>query len=350
MLALQTGNRRAFELVANAVAAIASYKSTRDRSALEGALANLKLARQQDDHYLLAPYYIAVTEDLLGRSRSAAEQLSAILSEAPTAYPKLINEIRFNLAVAQYHGYGHVWLKAAAATLDTVLSDTNTLYGRIKHFRVRLHSRALLAQVYAMWSIPTTPEAAENDKNEMTRIWNCYRSANKNAYQTLYFSPMLLVLALTDRGRYREIKAIAHNALGMATMYYTDFSLASNAKLSLLRRGLQHFSKSDRLFPRDWANYCDIGSCHMRLGHWGGDATEFDLAREYLNVVVKELRPDYGFALYEIGRSYRIQGNFTDALRYFTMAMNVVRQDRDVSDERVQREINLAEKGDNRYP
>jgi len=349
MLALQTGNRRAFELVAGAVAAIASYKSTRDRSVLEGALANLKLASQHDNHYLLAPYYIAVIEDLLGRSRSAAEQLLAILSEAPTAYPKLINEMRFNLAVAQYHGYSHDCLKAAAATLDTVLSDTNTLFGRIKHFRVRLHSRALLAQVYAMWSIPRTPEDVANYKNEKIRIWDCYKSANKNAYQVLYFSPMLLVLALIDRGRCREIKAIAHNAIGMATMYYTDFSLNHDAKLRTLRRGLKHLSISDRLFPRDWANYCDIGSCHMRMGYWRGDATEFDLARKYLSAVVKELRPDYGFALYEIGRSYRIQGNFTDALKYFTMAMNV-RHDREVSDRRVQREINLAEKGDNLYP
>jgi tetratricopeptide (TPR) repeat protein len=349
MLALETENRHAFELVMNAIGAIDRYKRSRDRQVLDSALAKLTQAQRHDEQYMLVPYYMAVVEDLLGRSRDAAERLRAILSETPKERYGLINEMRFNLAVAEYHGYSHDNLRAAAETLDKILSDTGTLFRRLKYYRLRLYSRALLAQVHAMWSIPRRPEDVVIDSIECDRVKSCYKRSVFNAYK-VFFSPMQLLLAVFDYARLREIKAIACNSLGMAAMYYTDFFLNQPRKTAKLQRGLKRLTKSDLLFPRDWANYCDIGSCHMRLGFWGKDAKEFELARKYLTDVIEVLRPGYGFALYEIGRSYRIQACFQEALEYFGKAEQVPERDREVSDRRLNREIGLAKEQNSLYP
>src|ERR1700730_5151962 len=84
MLSLATDNRRAFELVADAVDAINRYKHSRNRDALEQALVGLRKAIRNDEHYLLAPYYTAVIEDLLDRSREAANQRLMEMSQVAT--------------------------------------------------------------------------------------------------------------------------------------------------------------------------------------------------------------------------------------------------------------------------
>jgi hypothetical protein len=349
MLALETQDRGVFDLVLNALGAIDRYKEERDLGLLKGALADLTAASRRDKSYLLASYYLAVVEDLLGDNQAAVARLETLLPAVKTSFPFLLNEMRFNLAIAQYHGYGHDWLRAANATLDQVLADTSGWIGRFRYYRLRLHARALRAQVYAMWSIPRRPEDVANDVAEPVRITECYMEARREAYRVL-LSPMLLLLRFRDPARAREIRAIAHNALGMAIMYYTDFFLDRPRKLARLRGALKHLDTSETLFPRDWANYCDIGSCHMRLGHWGNVASEFDEARRYLTTVIGELRPNYGFARYEIGRSYRIEGRFVDAMRALSLASQVPEPDRNVSDRRLNREIRLAALQHTLYP
>jgi tetratricopeptide (TPR) repeat protein len=349
-LALDTANRNVFELVVGAIETVDRYKRSRDRGALEGALADLQKAGEEDRNYLLPPYYMAVVEDLLGQSRDAVERLGKMLPLVETEYPFLANEMRFNLAVAQYHGYSHRHLREAVQTLDRILCDTRGLFARLRYYRLRLQSKALLAQVYAMWSIPRMPEDLNTSPDERKRIKSCYKSAVSVARLILYLSPTMLVLALRDEARFREIRAIAHNAVGMALMYYTDYFCRRWTKLRKLRSALRRLHRSEALFPRDWANYCDMGSCHMRLGYWGRASCAFDQARRYLTQVVDTLRPNYGFALYEIGRSYRIEGRFDEAAVYFTRALAVPERDREVSYERVQREVRLVEKSDSSYP
>lgn len=348
MLALETANRLSFEVVANAVEAINSYRVTRARETLETALADLRNARERDRHYLFVPYYIAVIEELLGRSHEAVEQLRVILSEAPGDRPALINELRFNLAVAQFHGYSHEWLQTASETLQRILADTNSVAGRLRYSRLRLHSRALLSRVYAMWSIPRTPEDVVA-KHEQDRISNCYGHAIQNA-RAVVRSMALSAWRVVEAGRAREIEAVARNASGTAEMYYSDFFLDEQAKLAALRRGLKQLRKSDLLFPRDWATYCNIGSCHMRIAIWSKESSEFDVARKFLNEVVAELYPNYGFALYEIGRTHRVEGNFGTAISFFNRALQIPYEKRAVSDRRINREIGLAQEERSQYP
>ena len=88
----------------------------------------------------------------------------------------------------------------------------------------------------------------------------------------------------------------------------------------------------------------------MRLAYWANNAAEFDVARKYLTAVVDDLRPEYGFALYEIGRSYRLEKRFEDALKYFERAMKVPRWVREVGDTRIQGQIDLAKDQSAVYP
>lgn len=268
MLSLATDNRRAFELVANAVDAIDRYKNHRNRDALEQALTGLDEAIRNDEHYILAPYYKAVIEDLLGQSQEAANHLQKILSQTSEANPNLVAEMHYNLAVAQYHGYGHEYLSAAAGTLQKVLDGTRSAFG-IKYYRIRLYSRALLAQVYAMWCIPKLPDDVTK-QSEQVRIRSCYDESISNVHSVLNSLGRVL-LSWADRSRFREVTAVANNAAGMAVMYFTDFFDERSQKVKELRKALRRFERSEQLLPRNWANYCDLGSCHMRLGYWAND-------------------------------------------------------------------------------
>jgi hypothetical protein len=179
--------------------------------------------------------------------------------------------MRYNLAVAQYHGYSHEFLAAAAGTLQKVLDGTRNALD-IKLYRIRLYSRALLAQVYAMWCIPRLPDAVK-EQSEQVRIRRCYDESISNVHSVLK-SPGRVLLWWADRSRFREVTAVANNAAGMAAMYFTDFFGERTEKLKELREALKRFERSEKLFPRDWANYCDLGSCHMRLGYWGDNPKE----------------------------------------------------------------------------
>src|SRR5205085_3889172 len=100
----------------------------------------------------------------------------------------------------------------------------------------------------------------------------------------------------------------------------------------------------------NWANYCDLGSTHMRLGHWRGTVTDFNKALDYLRTVVNELRPNYGFALYEIGRTYRLMGKFAEALEYLSKAEEIPYEYRDVGDPRIDLEKKRAGDSSKVYP
>jgi len=108
--------------------------------------------------------------------------------------------------------------------------------------------------------------------------------------------------------------------------------------------------RADHLNPADWAVQCDLGSTWMRLGYWRKTATDFSLARAHLTRVISDLRPDYGFALYEIGRIWRLQGNFDQATTFFDKAFAVPAEYRDVSNRRVGLEKNRAIGRDSSYP
>ena len=331
----ETPNRKAFEGLADAIMKIDSYRSSKNRSLLELARRDLTTALTEDPDFLPGHFYSAIVDDLLGRPKDAVLGFQRILSEVPSNDSELRQEIRYNLAVAHYHRYSLKHLDKAQAEFEGLLRDTQDK-------RLRCLIECGLAQTFAMAEIPSDPDSV-NDA-ELTRIKSKFEASRRMQIDAKKHADLL-------PKRERDlVLGTALNASGMSLMYYSDFFGPPQEKSAMLDLALEALREADRHIPSDWANWCDLGSAHMRLGLWRNSSTDFQEARNCLLRVVTTLRPNYGFALYEIGRAYRIEGKFDEALEYFEKSRAVHKDYREVGDSRLDRESYLASRQDRKYP
>jgi len=243
-----------------------------------------------------------------------------------------------------------------------------------------LLAHAGLAQTHAMWIIQ--PDPKEPDEEEA----RAHFEESKRHYDVV--TGRLDFLEGLDENTFNEIKWTALNARGMSLMYYTDYFEELGKKLDMLDDALEYLMEADGYSPKNWANYCDIGSAHMRLMYWRIESYQEPLPRltrllsadrktqrllaeaeraadEYLEEkvrphfrksldrlteVVETLRPHYGFALYELGRLHRLAADFDRAIEYFDAALEIEKDYRDVGDGTVNREKRRAEGGDRSFP
>jgi tetratricopeptide (TPR) repeat protein len=77
---------------------------------------------------------------------------------------------------------------------------------------------------------------------------------------------------------------------------------------------------------------------------------EFAKARGYLKDVVDRVRPDYGFALYELGRVCRVASDFAAARDWFERALQIPEDERNISAKSVRAEIDKAKSGLDIFP
>jgi tetratricopeptide (TPR) repeat protein len=329
---VETSNRKAFELLTEALIDIDRYKHSKEMAQLESAKEKLEKAQTEDPGYMRVLYYTAMVNDLIGQPADAVDQFKAVLDQNPP----FAEEVRYNLGVAYYHRYSRQYLDEAALHFQTVIETTHP------HSALNLLSHAGLAQTYAMRMIQPNP--MEPDKSDAGLYFD------KAKQQCDLIDGLLEVIDNIESETVAEIRWATHNARGMSLMYYSDYFGDVPEKDNHLRQSLDELKKADRYSPHNWANYCDIGSAHMRIGHWAGSDQDFIEALDRLNEVVKSLRQNYGFALYEIGRVYRLRGDFKKAIKYFDAALNIEARYRDVSDERVKLEKDRAQKESNLYP
>lgn len=333
---LETPSRAAFELVSQAVERIDLYKESRDRNHLLAARSKLDQALQKDQRYLHAVFFSGVVSDLIGDINSAIQSFRTVLTQVPEAKTAVHEQVRYNLAVSLYHRYSRRWLEQAEAEFLRVLESSEDPL-------LLCLAQAGLAQTYAMWEIPPDPD--RRDAQEERILDDRFRKSIDMAERAIARLTDLEVIPETTR---RQIRGTAENARGMALMYYTDYRQENRSER--LRDALARLCRADELIPLDWANTCDLASCRMRLGYWLGSAPDFEECRRLLRQVIEMLRPGYGFALYEIGRSYRVEGRFDEALTAFAQARAIPVEMRDVGNTRLERETRLAEAGDRRYP
>jgi tetratricopeptide (TPR) repeat protein len=153
-----------------------------------------------------------------------------------------------------------------------------------------------------------------------------------------------------------EIEWTARNALGMALMYYSDYFPAPDTpnsketRINDVRRAIDELDKADRLNAFNWANYCDMGSARMRLAYYLESSELFEDATRFLRTVTSRLRPNYGFAIYELGRISRLRGDFETALKLFDEALKIPDTERGMSDRRPKKERERAQKRDKSFP
>lgn len=328
---LETKNQAVLEHVRAALHEIDLYKQSREYGRLKVARAALDHATTLDPEYIRALYYSAIVDDLIGKPQRAIESFRRVLDESPP----FVDEVRYNLAVAHYHRYNWENLEEAIENFKHTINSAGNV-------RTRVLARMGLAQAYAMRMVSRDPRSAEVD--EILRYFHlCTEEAH-------WAEEELVNAVRSDDTELAEARWRMPNARGMALMYHSDYFGSRSEKIVQLRRALKELEEANRLSPQNWANYCDMGSVHMRLGHWMQSEDEFRTALRYLDDVVRDLRPNYGFALYEIGRAYRLMGWFSEALEYLNRSRTISYEERTVSDRRVDLEIKRAELGSREYP
>ena len=347
---LETRNREAFELVTEALEYIDQYRVSRDIARLQDATARLIQATEKDPNYFRARYYDAIVDDLSGRFKPAAAKFRGLLEQSPP----LADEVRYNLGLAEYHGYSHPALERAIEQFELVLKS-------VKDIALRLRARAGLAQACAMHMIPQ-----EYDKPDVPQIKH-YRSLTFNSLDEVFRQlhvPLLQRLnpfrhPLIDSGAAAEIRWTAHNAKGMMLMYAADYlpqldevpqASSRQRQVDTVQSALSQLTEAEHIKADDWANRCDLASAKMRLGYFDGKPDLFDEALVILQDVIDRLRPGYAFAIYESGRVLRLQRKFSAAIKRFDDALAIPTDQRDVSERRLRKERERAQKEDYTFP
>jgi tetratricopeptide (TPR) repeat protein len=349
-LELETHNREAFELVTQALEFMDQYRDSRDVARLSEATVRLNAASQKDPNYFRARYYDAIVDDLSGRRESAVTKLTELLGQSPL----LADEVRYNLGLAEYHGYSHSALERAIQQFTRVLET-------VTDASLRLRARAGLAQAYAMHMIPK--EYDKPDLDQIKKYRDLALGAVSRVFHELHVSQLRRLVPFggssVDSSTAAEVRWTVHNAKGMALMYYSDYlpqienDMADRGRERqgvTVKLALSELEKAERIKGSDWANRCDLGSATMRLGYFSREAGCYSQAISILQEVIDRLRPGYGFAIYETGRVLRLKGDYGKAIERFKAALDIPETQRDVSDRRVTAELKRAESKDGTFP
>jgi tetratricopeptide (TPR) repeat protein len=338
-LRVETQNPRAKALFDLGLEAMRAYQDSGGNLAvLDEAEGDLNAAVEADPEFLSAVYFRGITRDLKGESDAAIADLERVVKSEPAFI-----EARFNLGVACFHKYHAQNLKRAESEFKVVLSDNDLSEG------LRLQALASLAQTRAQLMIQRNPDIVDSHavKSQLTEILEIAGGVQQE---------------LEGKTTDPQVSWRLENAVGLGLMFasdYLDWFYNKNGPLSrpkMLDLALKGFTEADRISPGNWAVVCNLGSIWMRGAYWErkkqallGD-NAFQNSFDYLSRVIDVLRPNYGFALYEIGRLHRLTGRFGEAVEWFRKAEAVPESKRDVRLDTLEREINLAEAESDQFP
>lgn len=328
---IETSSKRAMELVERAMADLETYRRIRQPEQLGRAIAQLDEAKEEDPNYLLAHYGRAIADDLSGRAARAIEEFERVFAENPP----FVDDVEYHLGIAHYHRYN--W-----SNLDRAITHLSAVAERTPDPVLECRAQVALVQAFGMRMIPRDPR-----NPDLAQVQQYYDLHTRHA---AIAEVLLGSLSQTDAALIQEIISCLHNAKGLAEMYRSDFFGSVDEKIAWLRRALEGFRLADEARSHDWAIHCDIGSAWMRLGYWEDSDSNMARARTHLTQVVEILRPNYGFALYELGRTFRLRGEFAEAIGCFERALAIPYEVREVSDRRVSIEKERAEAGTKEYP
>lgn len=328
---IEIANGSNSHLIAQSISDIRLYQRTKERSSLESAQARLQQVEGGGQDSLQALYYSAIINDFLGKAKDAVKQLEGLLKSKPD----FAERAKYQLALAYYHRYSRPYLEKAAKRFREVIKNTDDEI-------LKILAQAGLAQTFAMRMIQ--PDPMNPDLADARKYFRLSTEQYQNVIRALEF------LGDNNHPALVEVRWEVYNGHGMALMYHTDYFGGVEEKVTQLKLALREFKKADRESTKNWANYCDMGSAHMRLGHWTSSKSEFQEAHKFLREVIDTLRPNYGFALYELGRTYRLMGRFKTAVKYFDKALAIEYAYRDVSDGRINIDRGRALDSSKEYP
>ena len=351
MLHLETKNRRAFEKLREAQGSITSFQQSKKRTELENAGEKLAEALNLDPNYLRAVYYRGLVRDMLGQPKEAIGDFRLVLDQRPPFLP----EVKYNLATATFHQYGFKNLSSAVKQFEDVVNSADQP-------ALKVRARAAIAHAYAVMMIPKPENTDDCQKVNEFLASNTAREHVEKYYNLSKAQTDKLASEIEagnlDPDTHNEIRWRLGNTRGVQRMFYTDYF--DENRLEKLLEGEKALTESDQLNPKNWSIYCNLGSTYMRLAHWLKTAKKdasseqqagayFTKAIERLDVVINELLPDYGFALYEKGRVYRLWGNFGEAKVWLCKAQ-AIEKNRAVSDSTLNCELERVDLKSTDYP
>lgn len=309
---------------------------------IERAAQCITTALQLDNDYGLAIYYKGVVSDLMGKPADAPAYFNRLLKECESKGLEM--EAVFNLGVVYYHRYSHRYLEQAHAYFSDVLT-------RATDDGLKCQAKAHLAQTHAMWMRPSHAQLPDKRQDVPQQV----RDHIERHFQLC----RQIVEELRNAGiTTPRTVATFENANGMANMYYTDHvARGAQARALYLSAARDSLDKANSQLPNDWANTCDLGSLQLRLGVLARDSGEanecedcFAIATGHLTRVADELRPGYGFALYELGIVHRVWRKWNESDGYLSRAMAVPEDYRDISDSQVAEQRGRVAQTDDSYP
>jgi hypothetical protein len=315
-------------------------------AALNEAERDLTIALEQDPAFLPAVYYRAIVRQLKGENDLAISDLTSVI-ETKSPFKA---EARFNLGVALFNKNYRDDLEEAESEFQTVLKS------KAISKQLRLQTLASLTEVYCRLMIQKNPEQPHLEvvQENFRRVLQV----------EIHFRSGLYAEKAKEEKLDPEIESRIENALGLGYMFASDYcsSIAPPEgseipRATLLREARERFERADTFSPDNWAILCNLGSIWMRFCYWisararkdaGHESTE--RSKHYLVRVIDKVRPNYGFALYELGRLNRINGDFAVAEEWFGRAAAIPEAKRNVSESSLNREIQRARNHSTLFP
>lgn len=338
---LETNNPDAFLSASEGLRHIDNYRSSHSLKSLEVAKEKFQDALRKDPDFPRARYFTGLILDLLGNPDEAVEIL-AKLSKEDFSFQ---DEIKYGLATAHFHLYYEDEVQKSIELLTAVIDNTaNEL--------LRYMARATRARCYAMMVLHSGKQSKDNAHQ--------YYENTRHEYQSI-LDELRTSRALSVQGK-KEVLWRTYNAVGTAENFYSDLSDPSWYRIKSVRRALKYFKRANHVSPKNWEVVCNLGSSHMRLGflyrqlgeisngitsllnylpmqRWA--SSKFSMAKKELNRVIENIRPNYGFALYELARTYRLSGQFDKAKAFHHKAEEIPERERNVTDTRLRQQYGL---------
>jgi len=330
----ETNNWQAFSLATDALRDIDRFvsSSSKNRTILVDAKEKLKSAVEKDPLFSRAQYYSAIVDDMLGQPANAVTQLETLIASGPDFKV----EAQYNLGVSYYHLYSRDKIDKAISAFELVATQTNS--SALKYM-----AQAGLIRSFAMM--------VRHNNHAGDRV-----GSDNSFSQVMFASGELLQAIKSDSGLDKktrnEVRWRVLNGRGVGRMFSSDSQLDLDTRKTILELAKGDFEEADKLSPNNWEIVCNLGSVHMRLGVVANlskepdtAVVEFAKANSYLEDVVNRIRPNYGFALWELGRVSRVGGHFGDAIVWLEKALLVPEDERNIRLDDVQAEIEKAQHG-----
>ena len=333
MLQAETLNRQAFDLYTMARRRVSRYERTLNTAELDEAINNLDRAITADTNFFKPANFKGIIYDMKGQSNEAIKQFDSILEQSPAS---LKDEVEYNKAVANYHCYFESFIKKAIAILEGLDSRLRP------KGRLPLLVKAVLAQSYAMMVFHSM---RRNNQNEVELFSNKVEEKANEALR-------LANEASLSESFLKQPRWIANNAKGISLMFIDD-NVRDNIKkeeskpyMERLKKSIEYFDKAAEYSPNNWALESNKASARMRIGHLWMILGESEKAKKIfgeaillLENVISKLRPNYGFAIYELGRINRFRQNFALAEKFCQAAFAIPEANRNVGDKTLQAEV-----------